>query len=329
MDRPAIGIVIHTALAQRLFSPEDRARLQSLGHVTWTDSPKPISVDEAIAIVRNCDIGVGSWSTPYPDAALTPACPRLRLWVHAAGTVRHMFGPHLAGRDITIASCAPAIADNVAATTVGIALVAVKRIFENALANRRGPVSAPADSRNLWSCTVGVIGASQVGRRVMRLLRQFECPLLLYDPYVTEGEAAEMGVTLMRDLTALCAASDVVTLHAPSLPSTRHMLSATQFQAMRDGAVFINTARGACVDEAALVAECRKGRITAWLDVTDPEPAAADSPLRSLANVFLTSHLAGGADYRIGRQAVDDIEAFLRGGRPKMVVTVDMLDRVA
>lgn len=329
MEKPDIGVVIHTALAEKLFSPHDRARLESLGRVAWTASPRAISAADAAQLLRDCDIGVGSWGTPYPDATLVPACPRLRLWVHAAGTVKHMFGPHLAARNITIASCAPAIADNVAATTVGLAIVAVKRAVENALANRSGHAPAPADSRNLWACTVGVIGASQVGRRVIRLLQPFGCAMLLYDPYVPEREASEMGVALKRDLTALCAESDVVTLHAPSLPSTRHMLGAAQFQAMRDGAVFINTARGACVDEAALVAECRKGRITAWLDVTDPEPAPADSPLRRLPNVFLMSHMAGGADWRIGRQVVDDIEAFLRGASPKMAVTADMLDRLA
>ena len=89
-----------------------------------------------------------------------------------------------------------------------------------------------------------------------------------------------------------------------------------------------------CDDAALLRAmvsahERHRGSVVAFLDVTDPEPAPADSPLRRLPNVVLTSHIAGMAEYRIGRQAVDDVEAFLSGRQPKLVVTESMLDRLA
>ena len=83
------------------------------------------------------------------------------------------------------------------------------------------------------------------------------------------------------------------------------------------------------VDEDAMVAELAKGRLFAFLDVTFPEPAAADHPFRKLPNVVLTSHIAGMADYKFGQQAVNDIAAFLRGETPLMVVTEDVLDRLA
>jgi phosphoglycerate dehydrogenase-like enzyme len=98
---------------------------------------------------------------------------------------------------------------------------------------------------------------------------------------------------------------------------------------MRDDAIFINTSRGVCIDEEALVAELEKGRLFAFLDVTAPEPAAEDSPLRRLPNVVLTSHMGGFADLRMGKQAVDDIAAYIRGESPRMVVTRDRLDRIA
>jgi hypothetical protein len=100
-------------------------------------------------------------------------------------------------------------------------------------------------------------------------------------------------------------------------------------QVMADDAVFINTSRGICLDEQALIAELAKGRLFAFLDVSAPEPAAVDSPLRTLPNVVYTSHLAVGKDGKIGRQAVDDIAAFLAGGQPLRAVTADKLDRMA
>jgi phosphoglycerate dehydrogenase-like enzyme len=329
MAKPGIGVVIHTKLREGLFSKEDMARLEELGEVTWTEAPDKVSIEDAAAILADCEIGIGSWGTPGPCEELLAACPKLRLWVHAAGSVKRFFGPHLEGRDLTIASCAPAIAEDVAEMTLGELIVGLKRVLENAAANRRGRAGKPANSRTLADATVGVLGASQVGRRAIRLLRPFGANVLLYDPYVTPEQAREMGVTLLDDVTELCARSDAVTLHTPAVPATKHMLGAKQFAAMADDAVIINTARGVCIDQDALITELEKGRFFAFLDVSAPEPAGGDSPLRKLPNVVLTSHIAGGASRKIGAQAVDDVERFLRGQRPLMAPTADELERIA
>jgi len=176
---------------------------------------------------------------------------------------------------------------------------------------------------------VGVVGASEVGRRVIRLLQPFRCTVLLCDPYVTADEARGLGAEKEDDLIRLCARSDVVTLHTPALPATENLIGDQALRAMKDDAVFINTARGMCINEAALIAELSSGRLFALLDVTEPEPAAADSPLRRLPNVVLTSHIAGVAAPNMGRQAVDDIAAFLRGEQPLCVARTDELDRIA
>ncbi len=329
MAQTRIGVIVHVPLRQQLFSPEDQARLNALGQVTWASSEKPLTIDEACGLLRDCEVGIGSWGTPYPNAQIMSSCPHLKLWEHAAGTVKHMFGPHLDGRSLTIASCAPAIAENVAQSAVAEVAIGVKRILQNAAANRTAQSPRTANSKNSSACTVGVVGASQVGRCAIRLLRAFECRILLYDPYINEQQARELGVRLVRDLDELCAASDAVTLHTPSLPSTHHIIGTRQLRAMRDDCVFVNTSRGDCVDEAALIEECSKGRLLVFLDVTSPEPAAIDSPLRKLPNVYLTSHFTGSGDFRLGRLAVDDVQAFLSGGRPRMVITRDMFDRVA
>jgi phosphoglycerate dehydrogenase-like enzyme len=107
------------------------------------------------------------------------------------------------------------------------------------------------------------------------------------------------------------------------------MVGAEHFQAMKDDCVFINTSRGDCIDEEALIVELQKGRLFAFLDVSDPEPAALDNPIRNLPNVIYTSHIAGSTSYHIGDQAVSDIEAFANGNKPLMPVSWDMLARMA
>ena len=324
-----VGVIIPTGLRRDLFRAADEERLNRLAEVTWTDSAENLTVPEAVDLLSGCRVGVGSWGTPHPDAGLMAGCPELELWVHGAGTVKRMFGPHLEGRRLTIASCAPAIAENVAEITLAQLIVGLRRTLENGAANRAGPAPRPRNSRTLAQSTVGVVGASLVGRRVVRNLRPFSPRILLYDPYLSDGEAAELGVEPVPDLVELCSRSDAVTLHTPALPETAKLMGASQFRAMRDDAVFINTSRGMCVDEEALADELAKGRLFAFLDVSDPEPAAPDSPLRRFPNVVYNSHLAGGRDWKIGRQVVDDIEAYLNRGSPLHPVTADMLERIA
>ncbi|MBD3183583.1 phosphoglycerate dehydrogenase [Candidatus Poribacteria bacterium] len=329
MDKPKIGVIIPKEARERLFSPEDIERLNKIGNVKWTDSSSQLSSQEAVEFLKDYQIGVGSWGTPWPDEVVVNGCPELRLWVHAAGSVRRFFGNHLKDKDITIASCAPAIAENVAEITLGQLIIGLKRTLENAAANKKGKAGKPSNSMALASATIGVIGASQVGRRTIRNLKHFGPRILLYDPFVSKEKVEELGVELMEDLTELCRQSNAVTLHTPALPSTEKMMGADQFKAMPDDCVFVNTARGMCVDEQALIAELEKGRLFAFLDVSSPEPTPDDSPFRKLPNVIYTSHIAGGADSKIGKQAVDDIEAFINGRSPKMAVTFDMLDRIA
>jgi phosphoglycerate dehydrogenase-like enzyme len=99
-ERVRIGVVIPIGLREELFHPSDLQRLNGLGIVRYVDAQKQTSKEEAIDILRDCEIGVGSWNTPYPDAELVRACPNLELWEHAAGTVKHMFGPHLHGSQV-------------------------------------------------------------------------------------------------------------------------------------------------------------------------------------------------------------------------------------
>ena len=155
--------------------------------------------------------------------------------------------------------------------------------MQNGVDNRSGPTRSPANSHTLFQSTVGVVGASEVGRRVVRNLRPFGPRILLYDPFVSASEAQEMGAELVADLMELCRRSDAVTLHTPPLPSTEKLLRAEHFQVMADDAVFINTSRGICLDEQALIAELAKGRLFAFLAGGQPLRAVTADKLDRLA----------------------------------------------
>jgi phosphoglycerate dehydrogenase-like enzyme len=326
---PTIGILIPQGLLGKLFSGQALEALKGIGTCRFNTDDDQLDETQAIELLREADIAVGSWGTPMPSQALLDACPRLRLWQHVAGSVKRYFGPHMQGRELVIASCAPAIADSVAEMTLGELIVGLRRLLSwNAFAHDQ-TTGTPAAKVNLFRATVGVIGASQVGRRVVKLLNAFEAKVLLYDPFLSEADATALGAELETDLVELFRKSDAVTLHTPNLPETRRMIGAAHFDALRDHGVFVNTSRGSCVDEPALVAALQERPLYAFLDVIDSDYSDSDNPLRRLPNCFLTPHIAGGPNQRMGDQAVSDIKAFLDGGEPLMPVKADQLSRLA
>ncbi|MBE1582678.1 NAD(P)-dependent oxidoreductase [Nonomuraea angiospora] len=123
-----------------------------------------------------------------------------------------------------------------------------------------------------------------------RLLQAFDLTVLVSDPYATKADAEDLGTTPVP-LPDLLRRSDIVTLHAPSLPGTRGLLDADRLALLPDHATVINTAGGSLIDTDALTAECVSGRLSAILDVTDPEPLPIGSPLFGLPNVQLTPHI--------------------------------------
>lgn len=327
---PLIGVLLPATLRAKLIAPADRARLEALGPVAWNPHDRHLDLREATALLAGCRVGIGSWGTLHPGTpGLLAACPALELWMHAAGSVKSMFG-ELNGRRLAIGCCKSAIAACVADFAVAGIVAGLRGLFWNAQGNRGGIGGKDTPQTMMPEACIGIVGASEVGRRVIPLLRAFApAEILCHDPFLSDADARALGCERVGDLVELCRRSHAVSLHTPLLPATRHLIGARELAAMRDGALFVNTARGECVDQTALLAELRRGRISALLDVTAPEPAPADHPFRSLPNVVLTSHIAGPPTTLIGRQTADDVAAFLAGGMPRNLQTPDMLERVA
>jgi phosphoglycerate dehydrogenase-like enzyme len=273
--------------------------------------------DELLADV---EVIVSGWGAPPLDAAVLERAPKLRAVLHAAGSVKGLVGDALWERGIAVTSAAGANALPVAEYTLAAILMAGKGIFglrERFRAERSFELGYIHPEVGNFGLRVGLIGASAIGRRVIELLRPFDVEVLLADPFVSEDEAAALGVRLV-DLDHLVAQAAVVSVHAPDLPETRHLIDAERLAAMKDGTVVINTARGRLVDTDALVAELRTGRLAAVLDVTHPEPPQADSPLFDLPNVFMTPHVAGSQGNELARMGLCTVEEAerLAAGQP-------------
>ena len=159
---------------------------------------------------------------------------------------------------------------------------------------------------------------------MLERLRLSAVKVVTYDPFLSPTRAAELGVTLLS-LDEVFAQSDVITCHTPWLPETVGMITGAHFRQMKSGAAFINTARGAVINEPEMI-EVLQARpdLFAVLDVTWPEPPPPESPLYDLPNVFLTPHIAGSMDTecrRMGRLVVEELDRWLAGQPLKHRVT--------
>jgi len=336
MSRPKVAFAMQPPRTEHVISAEALATLAGCCDILSREPMTEFASAGAGDLLAGTEILVTGWGSPPVDAAALAKAPKLRLIAHAAGTVKGLIDTAAYDAGVVVTHAAQANALPVAEYTLAAIIFAGKQVFRfrdvyAADRDRRRSAAMQAGAIGNYRRIVGIVGASRIGRRVIELLRPFNFRIVLFDPMVTGQQAAELGVEKV-DLDALMKLSDIVSLHAPSLASTRHMIGRRQLDLMKDGATLINTARGAIVDQDALVEVLKTGRIDAVLDVTEPEIPEETSPLYSLPNVFLTPHIAGAIGLeraRLGEMAADEIARFVAGKPLLYEIRKSDLERMA
>jgi phosphoglycerate dehydrogenase-like enzyme len=335
MKKPIVAITIGRSHYQRMFSPQAWETLESFAQVIHHNGDQPASKAELIFLLKDADACITSWDVAQLDADVLAEAPKLKAMAHMGSSVKRFVSDAFWERGIHLTSAGIALARSVAETTVGLMLVGQKQIWPLGQHVRNGgwrdsPFWDRWYSRELFRKQVGIIGASNVGRHVIKLLEPYDTTILLYDPFVSEAEASKIGVSKFG-LEELLPRANIVSLHAPANHSTYQMLNADRLAIMKDDALLINTARGSLIDEQALIVELQKGRFFAFLDVTDPEPPALDSPLRTLPNVVVTPHIAGCIENcnHMGELAVEELRRFFAGESAIYQITLEMFHWIA
>ena len=169
--------------------------------------------------------------------------------------------------------------------------------------------------------TLGLIGFGSIGKEMVPRAKAFGMNVLVFSGHLSDADTAAMGVSKAASLTDLAAKSDVVSLHVSMRPDTKGLVNADVFNAMKPGATFINTSRCETVDEEALIAAVKEGRIRAGLDVFNGEPATADgevsSPLQGLKGCYVTHHIGAStnqAQEAVAEETVRIVKVFKESG---------------
>ncbi len=281
------------------------------------------------------EIAFSTWGIPQlTEEQVRQYLPNLKIMFYGAGSVQSFARTYL-GQDIQVVSSWAANAIPVAEYTVAQIMLASKGFFH---ASRVYKIDYP-QSRALtqhytgnYNNVVGILGAGMIGRKVIELLRNFNIKVKVFDPYLPDERALELGVQ-KSDLIDIFSTCETISNHLANLPTTVGILNKEHFNCMLPHATFINTGRGAQVVEADLIQAMRDQPMrTALLDVTFPEPVQADSEFLKLDNVILTPHIAGSMNNEVARMgvyAVDECERYLKGETLLYRVTEQMLVSMA
>ena len=277
-----------------------------------------------------------TWGMPeFSEEELQRCLPNLKALFYAAGTVQAFARPFLM-RGVKVFSAWAANAVPVAEYTVAQIILANKGFFGSSRMHKAGDHLEALDYfyafPGNYNTKVGIIGAGMIGKLVIEMLKAYRLEVLVFDPFLPDEKAAELGVTKC-DLQTLFAECSVVSNHLANNEQTKGMLRYEHFSAMKPYATFLNTGRGAQVVEADLVrALTERPDLTAILDVTFPEPPEDGHKFYELPNCILTPHIAGSAGnevQRMGAYMRQEYENFLQNKPCRYEVTLEMLKTMA
>jgi glyoxylate reductase len=275
----------------------------------WEDElPPPREV--ILRETRDAD-GLVSLLTDKIDGELMDACPRLRVVSNYAVGFDNLDIPAGSSRGILMGNTPGVLTETTADFAFALLMASARRIVEGADYVR-------ADRWKTWGpllllgvdvhhATLGLVGLGRIGVEMAKRARGFEMRVIYYDVIRHEDFEQQYGLTY-APLEDVLAQADFVSIHTPLTPETHHLMNRERFALMKSSAILINTSRGPVVDADALLDALQSGKIAgAALDVTEPEPLAADSPLVQLSNCLVVPHIASAS--RVTRGKMADIAA--------------------
>jgi phosphoglycerate dehydrogenase-like enzyme len=279
----------------------------------------------------NPEVLIAGWSTPALPADLPS---RLRYLCNLTGSVKRIVRREHVERGLVVSNWGRSISRTVAECALMLMLAALRRagFWIPAMHRDRAWKTRQTETASLFGRRVGVHGFGHVARELVRLLQPFDVAIEVCAPEDDPALYRAHGVTRAASLEALFADNEVVVEAAPLLPETTGIVTERLLRLMRPGGVFVNVARGAIVEEDALVRVAREGQIQFALDVFAVEPLPVDSPLRGLPNVILLPHIAGPTTDRrrdAGEFALRNLRAYAAGEPLEAVISSADFDRVA
>lgn len=277
------------------FTDENISLANSLGQVLWNERTEQLTHDEIARRICDCEVYVTGWGSPRLDARILDSAPNIKLLMHLCGTVVPFVSDEMWERGIRVISGNDFFAESVAEGTIGYILSALRDIpkYSHRLKNEKVWKSSADFNRGLLGKTVGIVSYGAIARHLVRMLSPFRVNIKVYDIKPLPPEHVIKYNLQQASLEEIFSTCDIVTLHTPLNDNTHHLIDNDLLSLLPPDSLFINTSRGAIVDQYALEQQLKTGRFRAVLDVYEKEPLPSDDPLFGLDNVMLMPHMAG------------------------------------
>ena len=325
--RPRILALVRELYRSYLFPDWIVKKLAEFAEMEIVVDPAKLSRDEYAALFAGREGVLTTWNTPLIDGRVLEKAGDLKIISHAGGEMRAFISPQVFDLrpDLIVCNASRVMAKPVAEHTLCVILACLRSLFhlrEWVKEDENWWDYDKSKNVSLLQKKVGIIGLGQIAREFIKLVRPFDVELWVYSSHLSAEEAAREGLrkSTLEEIFSTC---EVITLSAANTPENRHLINRDLLRRIKPGAVFVNNARGAIVDEEALIEELETGRFTAAIDVTDPEPPVCDNKLRRLPNVLLTPHIGGPTpEQRIWMmiEAVENLRAFFSGAKVRGLI---------
>ena len=277
------------------FNKENIQLAEELGDVIWNENGRQMTPDEVAVAIGDCENYVTLWGSPRLDESILEKAPNLKILTHLGGTVVPFVSDAMWERGIKVISGNDYFAESVAEGTLAYMLSALRDIpkysYELKVEKKWKP--SPWYTAGFMGKKIGIISYGAIAKKLVRLLSQFKVSIMVYDIKPLPQSDVELYGLEQTSLERIFEECDIISLHTPLFDATRHMIGKELLSRIKEGALFVNTSRGAVVDQKALEEELASGRFRAVLDVYEKEPPEPDCPLFDLPNVMMIAHMAG------------------------------------
>ena len=291
-------ITMQEGSTRRSFFPEEVKKfLGEHFEVVWNETGKKMTREDLKPILPDFDAVMTGWGSEFYNADLLGEKPRLKLIAHTGGTVGNLLDASVYDVGVRVLTENQIYAESVAEGTIAFLLAAQRSIPDYVRIVREGGWKDDFNPFGSWTSLmdqkVGLVGFGTITRYLIPLLHAFRCDIRLFSHHAPDDKyLSRYGITMM-ELDDLFAECDIVSIHSALNAENRALIGEEQLSKMKDGALLLNTSRGAVIDETALLNEAKKKRIRIMLDVFHQEPLPSDSPLRTLPNVYCIPHMGG------------------------------------
>lgn len=298
------------------FDEEQISELTKLGTVEWNKKGAQYTKEELCRYIKGKDICVTGWGSPVFDGEVLNCADCLKLIAHTGGSVKPYITDSVYERGIRVVSGNQVFAESVAESVVAYALASLREIPHYSTRLKEGDWPAQFYNRGLLDRSVGIVGYGMIAKYVVGMLKPFHNSIKVFSRHIGQEELDrfQMKKAGLEEIFSTC---DIISIHSGMTPENHHLITEELLRKMKKGALLINTARGAIIDEAALCRVLQEKEIYAVLDVFETEPLPADHELTKCQRAILMPHMGGPTiDRRLAvtKSVIGDIRSFLVGG---------------